>query len=89
MHRGSDYSRKNYYRNPWASQYRPLAQSSWCPEILDSYTAKLTVEDTTELKADHLFEDDHKTVGVVTSPYKEGGGYEHPEGPTIERSRLC
>jgi len=56
---------------------------------MDSYTAKLTVEDCTELKVDHFFEDDHKIVGGVTSPYKEGSAYEHPEGLTIERSHLC
>ena len=50
---------------------RPVVQSSWCPEILGSYTAKLMVEYCTELKVGHFFEDDHKIVGVVTSPYKE------------------
>jgi hypothetical protein len=48
----------------------------------------LPVEDCTELKVDHSFADDHKTVGVVTSPYKKGGAYEHPEGLTIQTEQL-
>ena len=86
--RGASYSRKNYYCNPWEQRYRSLAQTSRCPEILQSYTANLTVEGCTELKVDHFFEDDHKSAGIVTAPYKEGGAYKHPEGLIIERSHL-